>query len=61
MATAVALLFDAPTSTAAETLAVRGDVVHTMAGPLIADGVVVIEDGKIRAVGPAALIRSTSR
>jgi imidazolonepropionase-like amidohydrolase len=54
MATAVALLFDAPTSTAAETLAVRGDVVHTMAGPLIADGVVVIEDGKIRAVGPAA-------
>jgi len=28
--------------------------VHTLAGPPIADGVVVIESGKIRAVGPAA-------
>lgn len=40
----------------AETLAVRGAVVHTMvpgAEP-IADGVVVVEDGKIAAVGPAA-------
>ena len=27
---------------------------HTLAGPPIADGVVVIESGKIRAVGPAA-------
>jgi imidazolonepropionase-like amidohydrolase len=41
-------------SAVAETLAVRGDVVHTMAGPPLTDGVVVIEDGKIRAVGPAA-------
>jgi len=39
---------------AAETLVVRGAVVHTMAGPPIVDGVVVIEAGKIRAVGPAA-------
>jgi imidazolonepropionase-like amidohydrolase len=35
-------------------VAVRGGVVHTMAGPPIADGVVVIRDGKIAAVGPAA-------
>ncbi|NDC52833.1 MAG: amidohydrolase [Planctomycetia bacterium] len=41
-------------ATAAETLVVRGGVVHTLAGPPIADGVVVIESGKIRAVGPAA-------
>jgi len=53
-AAAVALLLDAPMSAVAETLAVRGDVVHTMTGPPLTDGVVVIENGKIRAVGPAA-------
>ena len=39
---------------AAEVVVVRGDVVHTLAGPPLADGVVVIEDGTIRAVGAAA-------
>ncbi len=38
-------------------LAVRGGVVHTMAGGAIKDGVVLIEDGKISAVGPASSIR----
>jgi len=38
----------------AQDLAVRGRIVHTMAGPAIRDGVVVIRDGKIVAVGPAA-------
>lgn len=38
---------------AAQDLAVRGDVVHTMAGDPIPNGVVVIEGGKIVAVGPA--------
>ena len=42
------------TASAAPPLAIRGDVVHTMAGPPIADGMVVIEDGKIARVGPAA-------
>ncbi|MFM8378663.1 MAG: amidohydrolase family protein [Planctomycetia bacterium] len=51
---AAAALLAAPAATAAETLAVRGATVHTMAGPPLADGVVVIENGKIRAVGPAA-------
>jgi len=37
-------------------LAVRGATVHTMAGPAIADGVVVIRDGKVAAVGPAAQV-----
>jgi imidazolonepropionase-like amidohydrolase len=37
-----------------ETLVVRGDVVHTMAGAEIPDGVIVIQGGKIRALGPAA-------
>ena len=35
-------------------LAIRGATVHTMAGPPIADGVVLIENGTIRAVGSAA-------
>lgn len=39
---------------AAQPLAIRGAIVHTMAGAPITDGVVVIEGGKIRALGPAA-------
>lgn len=35
-------------------LAIRGKMVHTMAGPPIANGVVIIQDRKISAVGPAA-------
>jgi imidazolonepropionase-like amidohydrolase len=34
-------------------VAVRGKLVHTMAGPPIADGMVVIQDGKITAIGRA--------
>jgi imidazolonepropionase-like amidohydrolase len=46
--------FAASTAGAEELLAVRGDIVHTMAGPAIADGVVIVADGKIRNVGSAA-------
>jgi imidazolonepropionase-like amidohydrolase len=35
-------------------LAIRGAVVHTMAGPAIRDGVVLLENGKVKQVGPAA-------
>jgi len=43
-----------PQASAAEaTLAVYGEVVHTMAGPAIRDAVVLIVEGKVRAVGPA--------
>ena len=35
-------------------LAVRGQVVRPVAGPAIADGVILVEDGKIVAVGPSA-------
>jgi len=38
----------------ASDLAVRGQIVHTMAGEPIRDGVIIIVDGKISAVGPAA-------
>lgn len=39
------------------TIAIRGDTVHTMAGPAITDGVVLIEAGRIQQVGPAAEVR----
>lgn len=35
-------------------LAIHGDIVYTMAGPPLPDGVVLVDGGKIRAVGPAA-------
>ncbi len=38
-------------------IAVRGQTVHTMAGPAIKDGVVLIKDGKIERVGPASQIQ----
>lgn len=53
LASAVAL-FTVAQPSLAQDIAVRGDVVHTMAGEPIADGVVVIEDGLITAVGPAS-------
>lgn len=39
---------------AATAFAVRGETVHTMAGPAIRDGLVLVRDGKIAYVGPAA-------
>lgn len=39
---------------AAPPLVIHGDVVHTMAGPAIPAGMVVIEEGKVARVGPAA-------
>lgn len=41
-------------SLSAQTLVVRADTLHTMAGPAIEDAVVVISAGKITHVGPAA-------
>jgi len=43
-----------PLSPAVGQVAVRGRLVHTMAGPAIQDGVVVVTGGRIAAVGPAA-------
>lgn len=40
-------------ATTAQDIAVRGDIVHTMAGEAIADGIVVVQDGRITAVGAA--------
>ena len=51
---AAIMLALAPTSLAAQDIAVRAEILHTMEGAAIADGVVVIRDGKIAAVGPAA-------
>lgn len=43
-----------PAAAAAQDIAVRAETLYTMEGPAISDGVVVIRDGKIAAVGPAA-------
>lgn len=52
---AAAIVASALSSTAlAQDLVVRGERVYTMAGAAIENGVVVIEDGKIVAVGPEA-------
>ena len=37
-------------------VAVRGKTIHTMAGPPLTDGIVVIQDGKITAIGRAEQI-----
>ena len=56
MLAAAALLFSASALDAQ--LAVRGGTVHTMAGPAITDGVVLVgRDGRIERVGPAAEVR----
>lgn len=51
LALATALSFAMPAM--AQDVAVRGATVYTMAGEPISDGIVVIEDGVISAVGPA--------
>ena len=44
------------TTAAAQDVAVRGELVHTLAGQPIRDGIVLVQGGKIVAVGPAASI-----
>ncbi|RXK55356.1 amidohydrolase [Oleiharenicola lentus] len=46
----------APALRAAETLAILGDTVHTLTGAPLTNGVVLLRDGKIEAVGPAATL-----
>jgi imidazolonepropionase-like amidohydrolase len=50
------ILFPAGGRAEGPVLAVRAATVYTMAGAPIADGVVLIRDGKIAAVGPAATV-----
>lgn len=56
LAVALVGLAAGPATVAGETLAIRGRIIHTMAGDPIPDGVVVVTDGRIVAVGPAATV-----
>jgi len=47
----------AAAASAAPPLVIRGDTVHTMAGPPLGDGAVLVIDGRIARVGPAATIQ----
>ena len=38
-------------------VAIRGEKVYTSAGPAIADGVLVIRDGKVQQIGPSSQVR----
>ncbi len=53
---ALVTLLAGPATAIGETLAIHGRVIHTMAGDPISDGVVVVTDGRIVAVGPAATV-----
>ncbi|HXV75318.1 MAG TPA: amidohydrolase family protein [Candidatus Polarisedimenticolaceae bacterium] len=53
----VVLTVAASGAVAAERLAVRAARVHPVSAAVIEDGVVLIEDGKIAAVGPASRVR----
>jgi len=53
---AMLFLQSAGTGELAAQIAVRGKMVYTMAGEPIADGVVLVIDGKISAVGPASQV-----
>lgn len=53
---AFAVIFVAATSTATAQIAVKAEQIWTMAGEPIANGVILINKGKIEAVGPAAQI-----
>jgi len=46
-----------PASTHGQALVITGGIVHPVSGPPIEDGLVIIRDGRIVAVGPAATIR----
>ena len=57
-AAASALLCLLSAATAGAQVAVRGETVHTMAGPAISDGIVLVgADGRIERIGPAAGVR----
>ena len=48
------LVFGFSTAALAQDIVVRAERIYTMAGETVDDGVIVVRDGKISAVGPAA-------
>ena len=52
----IALIASSPLILPAQ-VAIRGEKVYTSAGPTIADGVIIIRDGKVQQVGPASQVK----
>ena len=48
--------FSAGSQASAQDVAILGETIYTMAGDAIEDGIIVIEDGRITIVGPAAAV-----
>jgi imidazolonepropionase-like amidohydrolase len=61
LAAAALVLASAPLAAQGDTLAVRGGTVHTLAGPPIENGTVVIAGGRIVAVGADATVPAGAR
>ncbi|MEM1329161.1 MAG: hypothetical protein AAGG07_01235 [Planctomycetota bacterium] len=53
---AAGLMLASTEQACAQNVAVRADFVYPVSGPVIADGVVIVTDGKIAAVGPASSV-----
>ena len=56
MSRLIALLLVLAPAWASAQVAVRGETVYTMAGAALKNGVVLVKDGKIEAVGPAGAV-----
>ena len=53
VAASLAISFATASTAQGQNLAIRAETVHTMAGPPLADGVIVIRDGRVESLGPA--------
>jgi len=58
--TRLAVLLTLSAALSAQSLAIRAETLHTAAGPAIKDGVVLVQDGKITAVGRASDVKIPS-
>ena len=59
-ASLLCLILVIPSSLVAQDLAIKGDLIHTVSGDKIENGVILVRDGKISAIGAAANVEIPS-